>query len=76
MHDKETVMTWLEICGINQDCSETCPYGKGTAKVSVSAICQENLMADAFNLLKEQEAVIEQYRKADTFLEAHGWKWQ
>lgn len=27
-------------------------------------------------LLKEQEAVIEQYHKADTFLEAHGWSWE
>ena len=26
--------------------------------------------------LKEQEAIIEQYHKADTFLEAHGWKWE
>ena len=27
-------------------------------------------------LLKEQEAVIEQYRRADGFLAAHGWKWE
>ena len=31
---------------------------------------------DALELLKEQEAIIEQYRKAYTFLEAHGWKWE
>lgn len=27
-------------------------------------------------LLKEQEAIIEQYHKADTFLETHGWTWE
>lgn len=26
--------------------------------------------------LKEQEAIIEQYRKADGFLATHGWKWE
>ena len=35
-----------------------------------------NLVRDALELLKEKEAIIEQYRKADTFLEAHGWKWE
>ena len=27
-------------------------------------------------LLKEQEAIIEQYRRADVFLATHGWKWE
>lgn len=27
-------------------------------------------------LLKEREEIIEQYRKADGFLAAHGWKWE
>lgn len=26
-------------------------------------------------LLKEQETIIDRYRKADGFLAAHGWKW-
>lgn len=30
----------------------------------------------AIALLKEQEAIIEQYRRADGFLAAHGWKWE
>jgi len=34
------------------------------------------LFDDAIKRLKEQEAIIEQYHKADTFLEAHGWKWE
>ena len=29
----------------------------------------------AITLLKEQERIIKQYHKADTFLETHGWKW-
>lgn len=29
----------------------------------------------AIALLKEQQKVIEQYHKADGFLDAHGWKW-
>lgn len=29
----------------------------------------------AIALLKEQERIIKQYHKADTFLEIHGWKW-
>ena len=27
-------------------------------------------------LMKEQQEVIEKYHKADSFLEAHGWKWE
>ncbi len=30
---------------------------------------------DAIELLKEQERIIEQYKTADSFLAAHGWKW-
>lgn len=26
--------------------------------------------------LKEQEVIIEQYHRADSFLAAHGWKWE
>lgn len=29
----------------------------------------------AIALLKEQERIIKQYHKADTFLATHGWKW-
>ncbi len=31
---------------------------------------------DALILLKEKDGIIEQYHKADTFLNAHGWKWE
>lgn len=34
------------------------------------------LVRDVLALLKEQEAIIEQYRRADGFLAAHGWKWE
>ena len=36
----------------------------------------EEWTEDAIALLKEQEAVIEQYHKADGFLYVHGWKWE
>ena len=51
MIDMEKVLTWLEICGKNNDCSGCCPY-KGDYD-----LCQASLMADAYDLLKEQEAV-------------------
>ena len=36
--------------------------------------CAE-LVRDALELLKEQRNVIEQYHRADGFLNVHGWKW-
>lgn len=53
MPNMEKVMTWLEICGKNRDCSATCPYGDGSGEDEDSR-CREDLMADAFALLKEQ----------------------
>lgn len=35
-----------------------------------------NLCEKIMKLLKEQEEIIEQYRRADGFLAAHGWKWE
>ena len=54
--DREKVLTWLEICGKNRDCSGCCPYGDGTGEDAAS-LCREYLMEDALSLLKEQEAV-------------------
>lgn len=48
---------------------DNCPY------VS-DANCQSKLYSDALALLEEQEAIIEQYHKADGFLAVHGWKWE
>lgn len=48
--DREKVLTWLEICGKNRDCSDCCPYGRASEE-----LCRENLMTDALALLKEQE---------------------
>ena len=51
MSDREKVLTWLEICGKNNDCSGCCPYSEnGFGKYGQ---CRESLMADAFALLKE-----------------------
>lgn len=62
------VVKWLEICGKNGDCSRCCPY-EGDVN------CRDSLMVDALELLKEQQNVIEQYHRADGFLNVHGWKW-
>ena len=51
MIDREQVMTWLETCGKNRDCSGCCPY----ESIGNMPACQEKLMEDAFALLKEQE---------------------
>lgn len=53
--DKEKVMTWLEICGKNNDCSGCCPYSENG--FGEYGRCRESLMEDAYDLLKEQEPV-------------------
>lgn len=50
MTDREKVMTWLEICGKNNDCSSCCPWANGAN--SEREGCKESLMADALWLLK------------------------
>ena len=52
--DKENVITWLEICGKNNDCSGCCPYSENG--FGEYGQCRESLMADAYDMLKEQEA--------------------
>ena len=80
MPDKEKVLKGLEICSEHGswhglDCEhneayKNCPYhGCETG-------CVVTIAKDAIALLKEQEAIIEQYHKADGFLTAHGWKWE
>lgn len=52
MADRETVQTWLEICGKNHDCSGTCPYSEdGFGEYGQ---CRDKLMEDALELLEEQ----------------------
>ena len=53
--NKEKVLTWLEICGKNNDCSGCCPYSENG--FGEYGQCRESLMADAYDLLKEQCAV-------------------
>ena len=54
MIDREKVLTWLEICGKNNDCSGCCPYSENG--FGEYGRCRESLMADAYDMLKEQEA--------------------
>lgn len=37
---------------------------------------QTRLTNKAIAKIKEQASIIEQYKKADTFLAVHGWKWE
>ena len=55
MIEREKVLTWLEICGKNDDCSGCCPYSENG--FGEYGQCRESLMADAYDLLTEQEAV-------------------
>lgn len=71
MTDRKKVIEGLEHCdfGVSDACyEEECPYYQ-------SHDCTDELKNDILALMKEQEAIIEQYRRADVFLEAHGWKW-
>jgi len=62
--DREKVLTWLEICGKNNDCSGCCPYSENG--FGEYGRCRESLMADAYDLLKKQE---EQIKNRDESLE-------
>ena len=55
MPDRETVLTWLEICGKNDDCSSCCPYGDKGQTLD----CRSKLMADALAMLREDDAEVE-----------------
>lgn len=59
MVGREKILTWLEICGKNRDCSGTCPYSGLLCGEDDDSKCREDLMADALDLLKEQEEQIE-----------------
>ena len=73
MPDIEKAIEGLEHCRLMTSnitfnpCYE-CPY-KGNYS------CADILKTDALELLKEQQKIIEQYHKADGFLDVHGWKW-
>lgn len=61
MPDLEKVLTWLEICGKNRDCSGNCPYSGPLCGEDDASRCREDLMADALDLLKEQEERIKKF---------------
>lgn len=74
MIDREKLIKGLR-CHLRIDglqCKD-CPYWKN---IRNTCICEKEIEVDALKLLKEQEAIIEQYRRADGFLAAHGWKWE
>ena len=66
--DREKILTWLEICGKNNDCSGCCPYSEND--FGEYGQCRESLMADALALLNQQEndihhmgLIIDEYEK-------------
>lgn len=86
MPDMEKVLKGLEICYCPPAKCEDCPYHDLPDEQS----CNDTLCLDALALLKEHEkevqflndriryrdAIIEEYKKADGFLAAHGWRWR
>ena len=77
MIDLDKVIKGLECCMVTDDdtpCTN-CPYNDPTTYEYGETHClRKELMPDAIALLREQEAIIEQYHKADGFLAVHGWK--
>lgn len=75
MTNCEKVIKGLECCvpidSTESNCKK-CPYGKEYN----DGYCQIKMNIDALDLIKEQQRIIEQYHKADGFLDAHGWKWE
>ena len=71
MIDREKVIKGLHCCshtdGVN---CIYCPYDTSDSD------CTALLSMDVLELLKEQEAIIERYHRADGFLATHGWKWE
>ena len=77
MADIEKVIKGLEYCTTHYNCrnkASNCPFIDDCKTIEDAT--GNTLMRDALELLKEQDAIIEQYHKADAFLEAHGWKWE
>lgn len=75
MADREKVIAALHCRAYDDDfpCWK-CAYYKQDEK-PVARCDYRGLMDDAIELLKEQQEQLDKYHKADTFLEAHGWKW-
>ena len=68
--DIEKVISGIEHCARGASgCQQNCPYGTYN-------FCKAWLVKDTLELLKEQNLIIDQYHKADGFLDAHGWKWE
>lgn len=79
MDKLEKVIKGITQCMMSQDLVEyetqcaDCPYFDPEVTVEE---CMEPLKKDVIDLLKEQQAIIDQYHQADTFLAVHGWQWK
>ena len=63
----QEVIQALDRCG-KLLCGKECPYHG-------QDMCMLTMTQDAIALLRDQEGIIAQYKTADAFLAAHGWKW-
>ena len=43
---------------------------------NIYATMLNSTLADVIELIEQKNKIIEKYQKADTFLAAHGWKWE
>ena len=64
----EQIIAGLDHC-INEVGCDECVYRQGNEG------CFPKLMRDALELIQKQQAALERYKKADSFLYAHGWRW-
>ena len=69
MADYEKTIKGLDVCTQKPCYCTDCPY-----KPDCYLDSQE-VMEDALFLLRKQHEIIEQYHRADGFLDTHGWKW-
>ena len=73
MPDREKVLHGLECCIRKMEgqrvCDE-CPYDEDFNCLGCSVVLWQ-----AIAVLREQAEIIDRYHEADTFLEAHGWRW-
>lgn len=75
MINRDKVFDAFRNCITEPKCKD-CPWEQCEQFNQKKVDIPVTLALDVIELLKEQEAIIEQYRRADGFLDAHGWKWE
>ena len=69
---EQEIIQGLECCAhIDGDWCRKCPYEKDFGPASMF-VCTGKMANDALELIKKQQSIIDEYKKYDTFLAAHG----